>query len=625
LYDPKDQKNISLFPLVTNPDKPKLINLREILKAPWQRLILRLTGSLLTRFLGIDKINRVYAESQGITPTSAFSKSILSKIPVHYEIPEKELEAIRKIEGPIVVVCNHPLGGIDALLLLRILENIRDDYKVFANYLLKHIPEVNQKLIPINPFEGENSQKENIASTKAAFIYLKKGGLLGVFPAGEVSARKYPHPQARDKAWNTSIARLIRKTNATVIPIYFDGQNSTLFHIAGMLSMRLRTALLVREFMFPAVQKIKFKVGKPILPSRMSEFTNEDALTQYLQSKTYLLGYNLTHPKIRLKRIRTVMRKSISDNIIAPVSSEVLKEEINQLPPSALLVEKGEMQVYHCESKEAPQILRELGRLREISFRATGEGSGKSLDLDIYDDYYVHLFVWNKEKDEIVGGYRIGRSDEILKKFGKSGLYTTSLFTIKSELFEQIGPSLEMGRSFVRESYQKSYAPLMLLWMGIGHYVRKYPKYRYLFGPVSITNDFHTASQSLLISFLKQNNINTSLTNLVKPRKDFIGDKAVNQARFYNSFSIQNLNDVQELISEIETHNLKVPILLKHYLKLGGSLLAFNVDPDFNNVVDGLIIVDLTQTPRKVLEKYMTSEGVDAYVQYHSNGQQKTL
>jgi putative hemolysin len=175
-----------------------------------------------------------------------------------------------------------------------------------------------------------------------------------------------------------------------------------------------------------------------------------------------------------------------------------------------------------------------------------------------------------------------------------------------------------MGRSFVREEYQKSYAPLMLLWMGIGHFVRRHPQYRYLFGPVSITNDFHSVSQSILVSFLKQNNIDTRLGNLVKPRNDFKGDKKSTDPEFYNAFSIQNLNDVQELISEIETRNLKVPILLKHYLKLGGTLLAFNVDPDFNNVVDGLILVDLVKTDRRMLEKYMDGKGVDEYLKHHA-------
>lgn len=567
--------------------------------------------------MGIQKINRVYQASCGADNEDEFAMRVLQAIQVTYELPEKDLEDLRKLEGPVLVVANHPFGAIEALILIRLLSRIRPDYKILANYLLLKIPELKSRFLGINPFETSESVRDNLASTRASIRLLNEGGLLAVFPAGEVSARKLPGNLLKDKPWDPGIARIARNAGATVVPIFFEGGNSTFFHLVGMVSMRLRTLFLIREFMNPVQNKIRFKIGKPILPSRMSEFETDESLIQYLQSKTYLIGYHLSHPRIRLKRIKAAIQKSSQEKIIAPVEQTLIAKEIAQLPEEARLVVKGEMEVYQAEAKDIPQTLREIGRLREIAFRATGEGSGKSVDLDIYDDYYVQLFIWNKEKSEIVGGYRIGKSDEILNRFGKSGLYTISLFKIKSELFEQIGPSLEMGRSFVREEYQKSYMPLMLLWMGIGHFVQANPRYRFLFGPVSITNDFHTASQSLLISFLRQNNIHEGLKDLVTPRKDFKGDSRVGQEKFYNAFSIQNLQDVQELISEIETQNLKVPILLKHYLKLGGQLLAFNVDPDFNNVVDGLILVDLSKTERKTLEKYMTKEGVDSYLAYH--------
>lgn len=594
-----------------------LINLREQIRNPWLRLLYLMVAPVLERLMGISRINQVYDASKGADSPDEFSRRVLSCINVNYEIPEKELESLQKLEGPVLVVSNHPFGGIEALIMIRLLSRIRPDYKILANFLLLRIPELKPKFLGINPFGTKESVRENLASTRESIRVLKEGGLLAVFPAGEVSARKLPRKQVKDKAWDASIARIAKNTGATVVPIYFEGGNSNLFHFIGMLSMRLRTLFLIRELVYPAFNRVKFKIGKPIPPARLAEFTHEQALIEYLQSKTYLIGYHLTHPHIRLKRIRAAVQKPGMEKIIPPIDSAILTKEISQLSEDNLLVDKGEMQVFQAEARDIPQTLREIGRLREIAFRASGEGSGKAVDLDIYDDYYIQLFVWNKEKQEVVGGYRIGKSDEILNRFGKSGLYTISLFKIKYELFDQIGPSLEMGRSFVREEYQKSYLPLMLLWMGIGHFVQRNLKYRFLFGPVSITNDFHTASQSLLISFLRQNSLHAGLKDLVSPRKNFKGDSRLGHPKFYNAFSIQNLNDVQELISEIETQNLKVPILLKHYLKLGGQLLAFNVDPDFNNVVDGLIIVDLSRTEKKMLEKYMSKAGVEEYIQYH--------
>lgn len=568
--------------------------------------------------MGITKINRIYSASRGGVGEDEFARRVLANLNIAYEIPEKDLMVLQKLEGPVMVVSNHPFGATEALILIRLLSRIRPEYKILANFLLLHIPELRDCFLPVNPFGTREAVRENLASTRESLRILKNGGLLAVFPAGEVSSRKIPGGQVRDKDWEVGIARIARSTGATVVPIFFEGGNGRFFHFTGMLSMRLRTFLLIREFVFPAFSRVRFKIGKPVTPARLAEFSSDQSVIEYLQSKTYLIGYNLSHPRIRLKRIRASVTRPGMEKIIAPVNSDILAREIAQLPAGALLVDKGEMQVYHAEARDIPQTLREIGRLREIAFRASGEGTGKAVDLDIYDDYYLQLFVWNKEKQEIVGGYRIGKSDEILTRFGKSGLYAVSLFRIKTELFDQIGPSLEMGRSFVREEYQKSYAPLMLLWMGIGHFVERNLQYRFLFGPVSITNDFHTASQSLLISFLRQNSIHAGLKDLVSPRKDFKGDAKIGQPKFYNAFSIQNLNDVQELISEIEVQNMKVPVLLKHYLKLGGQLLAFNVDPDFNNVVDGLIIVDLSRTDRKMLEKYMSKEGVDAYIAWHA-------
>lgn len=600
-----------------NSESALLINLREKIQNPWLRFLYLVVGPIVERILGITKINEVYNASKGTDSPDEFSRRVLNYLNLSYEIPEKELESLQKIEGPLLIVSNHPFGGIEALILIRVLSRIRPQYKILANFLLLHIPELKPQFLGINPFGTQESVRENLASTRESIRILQEGGLLAVFPAGEVSARVLPRKQVKDKPWDASIARIAKNTGATVVPIFFEGGNSNLFHLIGMLSMRLRTFFLIRELTYPAFNRVKFKIGKPIPPARLAEFSSDQARIEYLQSKTYLIGYHLTHPHIRLKRIRANTMKPSLEKIIAPIDSEILAKEISHLTAEHLLVDKGDMQVFQAEAKDIPQTLREIGRLREIAFRASGEGSGKAVDLDIYDDYYIQLFVWNKEKQEIVGGYRIGKSDEILDRFGKSGLYTISLFKIKSELFDQIGPSLEMGRSFVREEYQKSYLPLMLLWMGIGHFVQKNLKYRFLFGPVSITNDFHTASQSLLISFLRQNSLHAGLKDLVSPRKNFKGDTKLDHPKFYNAFSIQNLNDVQELISEIETQNLKVPILLKHYLKLGGQLLAFNVDPDFNNVVDGLIIVDLSRTERKMLEKYMSKEGVENYIQYH--------
>ena len=246
----------------------------------------------------------------------------------------------------------------------------------------------------------------------------------------------------------------------------------------------------------------------------------------------------------------------------------------------------------------SPNILTELGRLRELAFRAVKEGSGKPLDLESYDSYYDHLFIWDREKLRIVGAYRLGGTDRILPEHGRSGLYTSSLFRIKRGLLDQIDPAIELGRSFVRLEEQKSFAPLMLLWRGISLYVCRYPRYRYLFGPVSISAAYSSMSKRLLMRFLEIHSSLPQLGKLIKPRNPprMRGHRSVDPAQF--SMVVRDLKEVNELISELEADGKSMPVLVRQYLKLGGQLLGFNIDPEFGDVLDGLMLFDVPAMDR---------------------------
>lgn len=604
-----------------------LIDSSDFFRSPIKKRLFGLVRPFVDWLLGIKRINEVYALTQSDSITrEEFCSAVLHELGINFSLPEEEeVRKIREFQGPIVIVSNHPFGGIEGLMMQLVLSKIGRPYKIMANYLLKRMPEIADSFIAVDPFEGKNAAKKNAANLKEAMRWLNNGQILGVFPAGEVSTYKWKEWKVTDKEWDPTIPRLIQKTNAAVVPLYFHGKNDLFFQILAAIHPLLRTMLLVRCFNKPNTKTLEYKLGKIILPEKITQFNKPHKLNVYLKYKTYLLAHQITNPRVRLNRIKMLQYRPEGEEIIPPVDSELLYREIQALPTEKLLLDKNEMAVYCIYQSDAPNVLREIGRLREIAFRDSGEGSNKALDLDIFDTYYYHLFVWHKEKKEVVGGYRIAKVDELLNTFGKGGLYTFTLFKIKKQLFDEIGPCLEMGRSFVRKEYQRNFAPLMLLWMGIGHFVQDNPKYKYLFGPVSITADFHTASQSFLVSFLKINNIHTKLKDYVKSRNDFKAEKKIGSFKFLNTFSIKGLGDVQELINEIESRQMHVPVLLKHYLKLGGKLLAFNVDPDFSNVLDGLIIVDLTKTDPTMLKKYMTPEGFERFMEFHKKEEPDTL
>ena len=294
-----------------------------------------------------------------------------------------------------------------------------------------------------------------------------------------------------------------------------------------------------------------------------------------------------------------------------------LIDDIRTLGEEQCVEDTGEYSVYLAGAEQMPNVLRELGRLREITVRAAGEGTGKDLDLDCFDSYYLHLFLWNKVRRELVGAYRIGSVHEILALFGPRGLYTSTLFHYDPEFFRRIGPALELGRSFVRPEYQRLFPPLLLLWKGLAAYVARNPEAPVLFGAVSVSNEYNPASRRLLAHFLELHRRDDSLAPLVRPRRQFRPARDSELDGQVMNNVLPDLDSISIPISDIETDGKGVPILLKQYLKLGGKLLGFNVDPSFSETLDGLILVDLRQTEESMLRRYMGPEKATRFLEYH--------
>jgi putative hemolysin len=302
---------------------------------------------------------------------------------------------------------------------------------------------------------------------------------------------------------------------------------------------------------------------------------------------------------------------------LAPaVPPETLRAELAALSPEDRLVDRGRFQVYCVRARQIPAGLPEIGRLRELTFRAAGEGTGRPSDLDVFDSFYLHLFVWDAKASAIVGAYRLGLVDEILARHGKRGLYTHSLFRYGTRLLEALNPAIELGRSFVRAEYQRSFAPLMLLWSGIGRFLERAPQYAILFGAVSISGRYAAASRQLIVDYLSAHRADARLARHVRPRRPFRGPRTpAGPAALSASGGIDELS---RRIAQIEPDHKGVPVLLRQYLQLGGRLLGFHLDRDFANTVDGLIVVDVRQVDEAVLARYMGERGAAAFRAYHA-------
>jgi putative hemolysin len=523
--------------------------------------------------------------------------------------------------GPVVVVANHPFGAIEGMILAHVLFQRRADVKVLANYLLAQVPQAQEFCIFVDPFDRPHSAQANIRGLKEALTWLKQGHMLVVFPAGEVSHLNLRQGQVVDPAWNDNVARLIRRSEAAVLPAYIHGSNGLFFHLAGLVHPLLRTVLLPRELLNKRDRTVEVRFGSSISVRQWQAYPTDSELTAYLRQRTYTLASRpstLVEPS-RLPQLRFPLPSKPQN--FAPISlaqpGAVLQAEIDHLPTSQLLAESNDLAVYYAQAAQIPNLLIEIGRLREISFRDAGEGAGKALDLDVFDIYYLHLLIWNRARQEIVGAYRLGLTDVILKSHGLKGLYTNTLFRYSHQFIAQISPAIELGRSFVRPEYQREYAPLLMLWRGLGQFVMRHPKYHVFFGPVSISNAYTGMSRELLVEFLRMQYHLPELAPLIKaknpPRR---AGRAVCKPDELSRM-IRDLDELSTVIQDIETDQKGVPILLKQYLKFGAKVLAFNVDPEFSNVIDVLVLVNLAQTNPKVLRRYIEKEQVETFLAYH--------
>ena len=521
--------------------------------------------------------------------------------------------------GAVLVVANHPYGVLDGAILTVLLTRVRSDVKVLTNSLLGDIPELRKHCIFVDPFHTDRSIDLNRRALREALAWLQKGGMLAMFPAGEVSHWQMPTAQIADPEWNETAVRLLRRTGAAALPVYFCGHNSVGFQLMGMLHPKLRTAFLLQEFLRQKDKTVEVRVGSAIPPDSLTAIGNDREAVEYLRWRTYLLA---RRSKLNASW-STALRSRLASRIQLPVAlgvpAEFLAEEVAKIPKDRCLAESGELAVYVGTAREMPHLLHEVGRLRELTFRKVGEGTGKSRDLDPFDDYYWHIVLWHKTKQELVGAYRAGDTAEILAERGISGLYTSTLFHYDERVFQKLGPAMELGRSFVRPEYQRQYAPLLLLWKGIARMVARRPQIPVLFGAVSISNAYNEASRELIYRFFEARMHEDELAGLIEPRRPF---RPAALRRWDCRGMSQVLRDLDELsqpITDVEADGKGLPILLRQYAKVGGKLLGFNVDRKFSNVLDGLVVVDLRKTEAAVLERYMGRENAARFRLVHAN------
>jgi len=570
---------------------------------------------LAGKFIPMQQARDLYRRVRS-APPGCLLETLLSEMKIDLEVRSNDLDRI-PAKGPLIAVANHPFGVLDGAVLSVILSRVRPDVRVVTNSLLADIPELHQYCVFVDPFGAPSSADRNLKGLRQAVDWLRQGGALALFPAGEVSHLDVRYGQVTDPLWNTIAARLIRKTGAASIPIYFAGGNSMAFHLLGLIHARLRTLFLLQEFLQQRGKRIRVRIGKTIPPALLTSLDSNEEATEYLRLRTYLLSHRGKQSFSFPAKVRSALPRKPQEPIAPAVPARFVLDDIAALPPSRILTENSEFAVYYARGSELPHLLDELGRLREITFRASGEGTGRSIDIDQFDAYYWHLLLWDKSSNQLAGAYRAGNTDEIIRAHGINGLYTHTVFRYDARLFLKIGSALELGRSFVCREYQRHYSPLLLLWKGIARFVAAHPTAPVLFGAVSISNDYTRLSREMIVRYFEHRDDGREFADLVRPRTPFRAPRLRRWEDTALCHAFRDLDELAEPISDVEEDGKGVPILIRQYAKLGGKLVAFNLDRKFSSVVDGLVILDLRQTNPAVLERYMGKQGLASFRRFH--------
>lgn len=552
-------------------------------------------AKLLFKWLKLDKINQVYSDLYHL-PSQEFITGLIRKVGIKFEVSEEDMANI-PASGPFITVSNHAYGSLDGIILLKVIPSVRSDFKMIVNFLLTQLQPLQPYFLGVNPFETYKDVKSSFGGLKEAFVHLGSGQPVGIFPSGEVSSFKINHMAVTDKEWQLSMIKFIKKSHVPVVPVYFDGHNGTLFQLLGLIHPVLRTVKIPSEMFNKRGKTIRIRIGTPITLKEQDEFDDFREYGHFLRMRTFALGTS-----IKLSEKKRMIPFTAPEAVIAQVPEELIASEIESIRAEYHLFQLQNSSVFCVPSEKIPNMMKEISRLREITYREVGEGTNKSHDTDPYDAYYEQLVFWDETAKKIVGGYRVGKGKKILNHYGVRGFYISSLFEIKDDFSPVLEVSIELGRSYIIKEYQKKTYSLFLLWKGILYLLLKNPEYRYLIGPVSISNEFMTISKALTVEFLNANYFNPEFADFVQPRNDFRYrlPRTIDRNIFLR-FVGKDLARLERFIQDIDPA-FRLPVLLKKYLSVNAEVVGFNIDPKFNNCLDALMVLDLFELPPDLIE-----------------------
>ncbi len=568
--------------------------------------------------LQVRDLQKLYDDARS-RDASSLSQAALDELDIHVEVTEQDLQRIPQ-SGRVMVVANHPFGLLDGLILDTILRRVRSDYYLLLNAQLSNLEEFRTRSIPLDVFGGKAAVAKNAVHLRQVVQQLRRDHAIACFPSGEVSHWERAKFRSTDPAWNAAPIRCAMLARTNIVPVFFNGSNSLSFQLVGLLHPRLRTARLPGELLNKKGHSVEVRIGNAIPARELDRFGSFQTATEYVRARTYLLGRRDWRKAKPLVPSLPLLRS----RVLVPVSAQTtaFHAEVDGLVRTAAPIAENESYlVVTGQGRQIPKILEEVGRLRELTFRAAGEGTGKSRDIDRFDDEYTHLVLWHKRTRTVAGAYRLAWTKDILPRQGITGLYTSTLFRYRPEFFQRLGPAVELGRSFIIREFQKDYSALYVLWQAISRTVAARPDSPSLFGAVSVSSNYSETSRQLIADHISAHRFDGELARLAVPKCPFRVRLNCPELAVI-SRCLPELDDLRGSMQDLN-EEAGVPVLLRHYLKLGGRVAGFHMDRHFSDSLDGLLILDLRKTSPKLLERYMGTETAKEF--YRAQGPQKSF
>jgi putative hemolysin len=494
--------------------------------------------------------------------------------------------------GPFIAISRHLIGDLDYLLMLHTLQSEGRGSKVVTYGETSYSQQFSNDLVELKDRKARKVFYKMLDKKHMLNKHLDAGGAIGVFPA--IEDDESTEGRTFDKIWEPAVIKLIRDLQLPVLPISFQTTDPK--------ALKQLKAYLKGPTEGKAPEKgivINVRIGTPISLQEIAAFGRLARLSRFLRARTLALG---TPIDVKQFYFPGTIKLDATQQIAPPIDIELIRNEIANIRESNLLFTQAEFEVLTARASQIPNTLLEIGRLREITFRTVDEGSNKPRDIDEYDLYYEQLVIWDKEAGQLVGGYRIGRGDFIYQSYGAKGFYIASLFKFEKPFYPLLEQSAELGRAYIVPEYQRKRLPLFLLWRGILAFLLKNPQFKYLIGPLSISKMYSDISKQLIIEFVKKHYYNHELAQHVKPRKAYkVKIKNIDTDILIENFEgeIQKLDN---FIEDIEPFHLRIPVLMKKYIKQNARIVCFNVDPKFSDTLDGLMILDIAELPAETIE-----------------------